>query len=110
MSSCICGSGENGSILHYGHAARPNERILASGDTCVLDMGAEFQGYATDITRSYPVNGKFTPDQAVVHNAVYEAQQAVLKALKPGVLFPDMHKLAEKIIITHLREVRPLAQ
>lgn len=69
-------------------------------------MGAEFQGYATDITRSYPVNGKFTPDQAVVHNAVYEAQQAVIKALKPGVLFPDMHKLAEKIIITHLREVR----
>ena len=72
-------------------------------------MGAEFQGYATDITRSYPVNGKFTPDQAVVHNAVYEAQQAVLKALKPGVLFPDMHKLAEKIIITHLREVRTLS-
>jgi Xaa-Pro dipeptidase len=89
--------------LHYGHAARPNERILEDGDTCVLDMGAEFAGYATDITRSYPVNGVFTPDQKIVHNAVYEAQQAVLKAMKPGVKWADMHKLAERVILTHLR-------
>ena len=104
--TCICGSGENGSILHYGHAARPNERILQDGDACVLDMGAEYLGYATDITRSYPVNGKFTEDQKIVHNAVYEAQQAVLKAMKPGVLWPDMHRLAEKVIIEHLLKVR----
>lgn len=100
--TCICGSGENGSILHYGHAGRPNERILQDGDSCVLDMGAEFNGYATDITRSYPVNGKYTADQAIVHNAVYEAQQAVIKAMKPGVYWPDMHKLAERVILTHL--------
>jgi Xaa-Pro dipeptidase len=100
--TCICGSGENGSILHYGHAGRPNERILQDGDSCVLDMGAEFNGYATDITRSYPVNGKFTADQALVHNAVYEAQQAVLKAMKPTVFWPDMHRLAERVIIDHL--------
>jgi len=101
--TCICGSGENGSILHYGHAARPNERILQDGDTCVLDMGAEFGGYATDITRSYPVSGKFTPDQRMVHEAVHGAQQAVLAAMKPGVSWPDMHRLAERVILTHLK-------
>ena len=100
--TCICGSGENGAILHYGHAARPNERILQDGDSCVLDMGAEFQGYATDITRSYPVNGKFTPDQRLVHDAVYEAQRAVIAAMKPGVYWPDMHRLAERVILAHL--------
>jgi Xaa-Pro dipeptidase len=100
--TCICGSGENGSILHYGHAGRANERILKDGDTCVLDLGAEFVGYATDITRSYPVNGKFTPDQKIVHDAVYEAQQAVIRDMKPGVEWPKMHRLAEKVIVTHL--------
>lgn len=100
--TCICGSGENGSILHYGHAGRPNERILKDGDSCVLDMGAEFNGYATDITRSYPVNGKFTPDQRIVHDAVYDAQRQVIAALKPGVFYPDMHRLAERVIVTHL--------
>jgi Xaa-Pro dipeptidase len=104
-SACICGSGANGSILHYGHAAQPNERILKDGDSCVLDMGAEFAGYATDITRSYPVNGKFTADQAIVHNAVLDAQQSVLQAMRPGVMWPAMHKLAERRIITHLRNV-----
>jgi Xaa-Pro dipeptidase len=65
-------------------------------------MGAEFNGYATDITRSYPVNGKFTPDQQIVHNAVVAAQQAVIQAMKPGVYWPDMHELAEKVILEHL--------
>lgn len=100
--TCICGSGENGSILHYGHAARPNERILVDGDSCVLDMGAEFQGYATDITRSYPINGKFTADQRIVHEAVVAAQKAVLGAMKPGTDWIQMHKLAERVILTHL--------
>ena len=103
--TCICGSGANGSILHYGHAGRPNDRVLRDGDAVVLDMGGEYIGYTTDITRSYPVNGKFTADQAAIHTAVYEAQTAVLRAMKPGVSWPDMHRLAERVIVTHLLRI-----
>ena len=108
--TCICGSGSNGSILHYGHAGRPNDRILKDGDTVVFDMGGEYAGYASDITRSYPINGKFTEDQAAIHTAVYEAQQAVLHAMKPGVSWSDMHRLAEQVIITHLIQIGVLYQ
>jgi len=100
--TCICGSGCHGAILHYGHAARPNDKVIQDGECMVLDMGGEYNGYATDITRSYPVNGRFTPEQKVVFNAVYEAQQACFKAMKPGVSYPDMHRLAERVIIEHL--------
>jgi Xaa-Pro dipeptidase len=103
--NCICGSGAHGAILHYGHAGRPNDKKLDNGDRIVLDMGSEFSGYATDITRSYPVNGKFTDDQKAIHNAVLSAQQAVIKAMKPGVSWPDMHLLAEKTIIEHLLKI-----
>ena len=103
--TCICGSGANGSILHYGHAGRPNDRVIADGDTVVLDMGGEYNGYTTDITRSYPVNGKFTADQAAIHTAVYEAQQAVIRAMRPGVSWPDMHRLAERVVVQHLQQL-----
>jgi len=71
---CICGSGGHGAILHYGHAGRPNDRILQDGDRIVLDMGADYNGYATDVTRSYPVNGKFSADQVAIHNAVLHGE------------------------------------
>ena len=103
--TCICGSGANGSILHYGHAGRPNDRVLVDGDTVVLDMGGDFNGYTTDITRSYPVNGRYTSDQAAIHNAVYEAQQAVIHAMRPGVSWPDMHRLAERVVLQHLAQL-----
>jgi Xaa-Pro dipeptidase len=100
--TCICGSGPHGSILHYGHAGRPNDRILKDGDSVLLDMGSEYSGYATDLTRSYPVNGHFTPDQRAVHEAVMDARQRVLDAMRPGVSWVDMHLLAEKAILEHL--------
>jgi len=99
---CICGSGVNGAILHYGHAGYPNDKIIKNDETMVLDMGSEYQGYATDITCSYPANGKFTDKQKLMHTAVYDAQSAVLKSIKPGVSWPDMHRLAEKVLIKHL--------
>lgn len=100
--TCICGAGNNGSILHYGHAGRPNDKLLRDGDMIVLDMGAEYFGYATDITRSYPVNGRFTDDQRAIFNAVAAAQKAVMEAMRPGVRWADMHKLAERVILQHL--------
>lgn len=71
---------------------------------CLFDMGANYMGYAADITCSFPCNGKFTPDQKLVYEAVYAANMAVQKAAKPGVSWPDMHRLAEKNILTHLKQ------
>ena len=102
--TCICGAGPHGSILHYGHAARPNERLLYDNDRVLLDMGAEYNGYASDITRSYPVNGKFTTDQKLIRNAVYDASKSVIN-MKQGIKWTDMHLLAERTIIKHLLQI-----
>lgn len=100
--TCICGSGNNGSVLHYGHAGAPNSKQIADGDMCLFDMGGEYYCYTSDITCSYPANGKFTEDQKSVYNAVYAASRAVMAALRPGVSWVDMHKLAERKILEHL--------
>ena len=65
----------------------------------LLDMGAEYCCYGSDITCSYPINGKFTEDQKQVYETVLAAQNAVLKAMKPGVSWPDMHRLANRVSI-----------
>ncbi|XAR67184.1 Xaa-Pro dipeptidase [Bertholletia excelsa] len=102
--TCICATGENSSVLHYGHAAAPNDRTLQDGDMALLDMGAEYHFYGSDITCSFPVNGKFTSDQCLVYNAVLDAHYAVISAMKPGVSWVDMHRLAEKIILDSLKK------
>ncbi|KAH9801231.1 AMP N domain-containing protein [Citrus sinensis] len=91
-------------VLHYGHAAAPNDRTFEDGDMALLDMGAEYQFYGSDITCSFPVNGKFTSDQSLIYNAVLKAHNAVINAMKPGVCWVDMHKLAEKIILESLKK------
>jgi len=96
--TCICASGENSSILHYGHASFPNSRVMQDGDILSFDMGGEYHCYAADITRAYPVNGKFTADQRLVYETVLAAQDAVLNAMKPGVSWPEMHRLANRVI------------
>ncbi|KAL8234825.1 hypothetical protein R6Q59_020925 [Mikania micrantha] len=102
--TCICATGDNSSVLHYGHAAAPNDRTLQDGDMALLDMGAEFFFYGSDITCSFPVNGKFTSNQRLVYNAVLDAHDAVISSMKPGVNWVDMHKLAEKIILQMLKK------
>ena len=83
--TCICACGPSSSTLHYGHAGFPNNRRVAAGDMALLDMGAEFRGYASDITCSFPVSGKFNENQRVIYEGVLAAQMAVLAAMKPGV-------------------------
>ncbi|KAK9798996.1 hypothetical protein WJX73_000520 [Symbiochloris irregularis] len=100
----ICASGPNGSTLHYGHAGAPNDCEVKDGAMMLMDMGSEYYSYDSDITCSYPANGHFTPDQKVVYEAVLSAQQAVLGAIKPGVHWPDMHRLAERCILTGLQK------
>ncbi|GMY36251.1 xaa-Pro dipeptidase [Fagus crenata] len=102
--TCICATGDNSAVLHYGHAAAPNDRTLEDGDMALLDMGAEYHFYGSDITCSFPVNGKFTSDQSLIYNAVLEAHNAVISTMKPGVNWVDMHLLAEKIILESLKK------
>ncbi|XP_028114896.1 xaa-Pro dipeptidase isoform X2 [Camellia sinensis] len=101
--TCICATGDNSSVLHYGHAAAPNDKMLQDGDMALLDMGAEYHFYGSDITCSFPVNGKFTSDQCLVYNAVLIAHNAVISSMKPGVSWVDMHQLAEKLILKSLK-------
>ncbi|MCL7045934.1 hypothetical protein MKW94_008125, partial [Papaver nudicaule] len=102
--TCICATGGNSSVLHYGHAAAPNDRTFEDGDMALLDMGAEYNFYGSDITCSFPVNGKFTSDQKLIYNAVLKAHDDVISAMKPGVNWVDMHKLAEKTILEALKD------
>ncbi|CBZ53522.1 putative prolidase [Neospora caninum Liverpool] len=99
---CICCAGPHGAILHYGHAGRPNDGVIKPGDMLLFDMGGEYSGYSTDITLSYPVDGMCSPEQRVVYEAAYDAQRAVEMAMKPGVKWTDMHRLAEKKILERL--------
>jgi len=88
----IIGSGPNGAVLHYDE----NRRRMESGELVVMDVAGECAGYASDITRTVPVNGKFTARQLELYNIVLGAQQAGIAAVKPGVPFwtgensPDM--------------------
>ncbi|KAJ8751011.1 hypothetical protein K2173_016192 [Erythroxylum novogranatense] len=100
--TCICATGENSAVLHYGHAAAPNDRTLQDGDMALFDMGAEYHFYGSDITCSFPVNGKFTSDQSLIYDAVLSAHNAVISSMKPGVNWVDMHKLAEEKILESL--------
>ncbi|KAL9330086.1 hypothetical protein ACSQ67_005089 [Phaseolus vulgaris] len=87
--TCICATGENSAVLHYGHAAAPNDKTLEDGDMALFDMGAEYHFYGSDITCSFP--------------AVLDAHNAVISSMKPGVNWVDMHILAEKIILESLK-------
>lgn len=103
--TCICGSGDNSAVLHYGHAAAPNNKQIKDGDMCLFDMGANYFGYAADITCSFPANGKFTQDQKLIYNAVLAANNAVQQNAMEGVSWLEMHKLANRVLLSKLRDI-----
>ncbi|KAM7059477.1 xaa-Pro dipeptidase isoform 1-T1 [Molossus nigricans] len=103
--TCICGSGENSAILHYGHAGAPNDRTIQDGDMCLFDMGGEYYCFSSDITCSFPANGKFTEDQKAVYEAVLRSSRAVMSAMKPGVWWPDLHRLADRVHLEGLARI-----
>ena len=86
----IVGAGANGCVLHYvANAGRINE-----GDLVLVDAGAEYRGYAADITRTFPANGRFTPAQRALHDLVGQAQAAALAQARPGVPYQAGHDAA----------------
>jgi Xaa-Pro aminopeptidase len=92
----VVGSGPNSCILHY-HA---NARRTEAGDMVVMDFGPDYQYYHCDITRSFPVTGVFTPEQAKVYQAVLESQKAALRAARPGATFRSISEAAREIIVS----------
>lgn len=90
----ICGGGENSCILHY----ESNRKPLKSGELILLDMGAEYHGYTADITRTLPVNGKFTGEQQQIYELVFQAQEAAFLVCQPGNKFTDPHQQAKEVL------------
>jgi Xaa-Pro aminopeptidase len=108
----IVGAGFNSTVLHY--SALDNE--IKDGDVVVMDVAGEYGGYAADITRTVPANGKFTPRQREIYEIVLGAQNAALAALKPGAVLRDgpgsIQQITYDYINTHgkNREGRSLGQ
>ena len=90
----IVGCGPNATTLHYQESQGP----VKQGELLLMDVGAEYDHYTADITRTFPVNGKFTPMQAAVYQIVYDAQEAVAKATKPGATLSDVNRAGTEVI------------
>jgi len=86
----IIGSGPNSTVLHYNASTRQ----MQAGDLVVVDIGSEYSGYAGDVTRTYPVSGKFTPRQREIYQIVLDAQKQALAVIKPGVTMQQVHQAA----------------
>jgi Xaa-Pro aminopeptidase len=84
----IVGSGHNGCVLHYIDNYKPE---IEDGELILMDLGAEYHGYTADVTRTIPVNGKFTPEQKQIYDLVYRAQEAAMAIAKPGVSFAALY-------------------
>ncbi|MDQ7017009.1 MAG: Xaa-Pro aminopeptidase [Gammaproteobacteria bacterium] len=99
--SSIVGGGENGCILHYTE----NNQKLNDGELVLIDAGAEHEGYASDVTRTFPVNGTFSPAQKEIYELVLASQEAAFLKCKPGNHWNDPHEAAVKVLTKGLVEL-----
>lgn len=99
--SGIHAGGKNSAILHYTE----NNKQIGDGDLYLVDAGYEYKGYASDVTRTYPANGKFTGDQAAIYQTVLTALNDVIELVKPGVKMEDLHLAAARIIMHGLKDI-----
>ena len=92
--STIAGSGINGCMMHYG----TNDHMAEDGKLILLDLGAKYGNYCSDITRTYPVNGRFTERQREYYDLVLKANRAVAEAARPGITLKDLNDLTKQIL------------
>ncbi|MEP6906392.1 MAG: aminopeptidase P N-terminal domain-containing protein [Pseudoxanthomonas sp.] len=97
----IVGAGNNACVLHY----RANNARAAAGDLVLIDAGAEYRGYAADITRTFPVNGRFSKPQRALHDLVGAAQAAALAQAKPGIAYEAGHIAAVETLTEGLLQL-----
>jgi Xaa-Pro aminopeptidase len=94
----IVAGGANACILHYVE----NDQELRDGELCLIDAGAEFGYFASDVTRTFPVSGAFSSEQRALYEVVLEAQLAAIEHVKPGVTFVSVHELALRRLVEGL--------
>ena len=97
----IVGGGANACVLHY----RANNAPLRDGDLLLIDAGAEYECYASDITRTFPVNGRFSPEQRALYDIVLAAQSAAIDEVRPGRAFDAYHEAAVRTITRGLTKL-----
>jgi len=97
----IVGGGDNATVLHY----KNNDQVIRSGDLVLVDAGCEVSGYASDITRTWPVNGKFSQPQREIYELVLRAELAGIEACQPGMPWGSMHEAVCEIIAEGLIEL-----
>ncbi|NUN04923.1 MAG: aminopeptidase P family protein [Bdellovibrio sp.] len=97
----IVASGNNATTLHYNF----NDQICKDGDLLLIDAGAEYNYYTGDITRTFPVNGKFTDEQARVYEAVLKVQKEIIDFVKPGIVFKDLHEMGTSLLTDAMLEL-----
>jgi Xaa-Pro aminopeptidase len=97
----IVAAGDHAAVLHFS----PTARELRDGDLLLVDAGAEHRGYASDVTRTYAVDGTFTAEQALVHDTVRGAGEAAIAACFPGAEWHDVHRAAALVIAEGLVEL-----
>ena len=90
----IVGCGPNATTLHYEESQGP----VTKGALLLMDVGAEYDHYSADVTRTFPVNGKFTKEQAEIYQIVYDAQEAAAKAAKPGATMSQLSAAADEVL------------
>ena len=97
----IVGGGENACILHYVE----NDQELKDGDLVLIDAACEYQLYASDITRTFPVNGKFSPEQKALYEVILKAQLAAIDAVRVGNSYKEPHNAAVRIMVQGLLDL-----
>jgi len=100
----IVGGGRNATVLHY----ITNNRVLNDGELVLIDAGCEWEGYAADVTRTFPVGGRFTPERLAIYEIVLAAQHAALDRCKPGSTLPEIHDAAVRVITEGLVDLKLL--
>ncbi len=100
----IVGGGANGCILHYIE----NNAELRDGDLLLIDAAAEIEGYAADITRTFPVNGRYSGEQRAIYDLVLAAQQAAIEKVKPGAHWNEPHETAVRVLTQGLKDLKLL--
>ena len=101
----IVAGGANACVLHYVG----NDQILRDGDLLLIDAGGELGGYASDITRCFPVSGRFSGPQADVYDLVLDAQAAAIAAVRPGATFAEPHEAALKVLAQGMLDLKLLS-
>jgi Xaa-Pro aminopeptidase len=97
----IVAGGDNGNILHYTN----NDDVLKNNELILIDAGGELSGYAADITRTFPVNGKFTKEQQEIYQLVLDAQNLAIDAIKPKATFAELNVLVNNFLTTGLHRM-----